>query len=398
MKALSYGLLLPYLALGIIGCGETQSDSSPIQVIVTVKSGPQLALVTPTSIVIAWRTGGLTTGRIEYGRDSSNPDMEKRDPAASREHVLELDELEPGTRYSYRLLAGERVLGGVREFSTAPADPEASVVFAVWGDSGVGNAAQFRVADAVLAHEPDLVLLTGDVIYGRGAPGEIDAFYFEPYRDLLDHIPFFPALGNHDVLVRGGQALLDALYLPRNDADGSEHFYSFDYGGVHFVALDSNQSLSSNSVQLRWFDRDLQRATALWRVVYFHHPLYSSSFHGSRVALRGDLGAVLDAHEVDLVLAGHDHDYERTFPIRGEALVDTKEEPDYEDPPGTIYVVTGGGGNGLYRSGRSFFTAYSESVHHFCLVEVEGATLILTAIRADGRRMDRVSIRKTSRR
>ncbi len=183
VKSLSYGLLLPYLALGIISCGETQSDSSPIQVVVTVKSGPQLALVTPTSIVIAWRTGGLTTGRVEYGRDSANLDRDKRDPAASREHVIELDELEPGTRYHYRLVVGERVLGGVREFSTAPADPEARVVFAVWGDSGVGSAAQFRVADEVLAHEPDLVLLTGDVIYGRGAPGEIDAFYFEPYRD-----------------------------------------------------------------------------------------------------------------------------------------------------------------------------------------------------------------------
>lgn len=211
----------------------------------------------------------------------------------------------------------------------------------------------------------------------------------------MDRIPFYPALGNHDVLTRGGEPLLEALYLPANDADGTERFYSFEHGDAHFVALDSNGSLEPGSVQRAWLEADLAAASATWLFVYFHHPPYSSSRHGSSVRLRESLGPLFDARGVDIVFVGHDHDYERTFPMAAGQTVDAASDPDYVDPGGTVYIVTGGGGRGLYGKGTSFFTAYSESSHHFVQVDVAGSTLTLQAARDDGAVIDRMTIAKS---
>jgi hypothetical protein len=127
----------------------------------------------------------------------------------------------------------------------------------------------------------------------------------------------------------------------------------------------------------------------------FHHPPYSSSHHGSDLQIRGSLGPLFDKHHVDLVLCGHDHDYERTFPLLAEQVVDANQEPSYTDPRGTVYVVTGGGGRSLYAAGTSFFTAKSQSIHHFTQVDVSGPTIHLRAIAFDGTLIDEAQITKS---
>jgi 3',5'-cyclic AMP phosphodiesterase CpdA len=201
-------------------------------------------------------------------------------------------------------------------------------------------------------------------------------------------------LGNHDVKTKGGKPLLDALYLPVNDQDGTERFYSFDYANVHFAGLNSNADMPPDSDQAIWLERDLAASPAVWKLVYFHHPLFSSSSHGSNLKLRQELEPLLDRHHVDLVLNGHDHDYERSFPLREAEVVDAAQEPDYLDPQGAVYVVTGGGGKDLYGKGKSYFTAQSESVHHFTRLEVNGFHLTLTAFRMDGSLLDHMTITK----
>src|SRR5204862_4503071 len=98
----------------------------------------------------------------------------------------------------------------------------------------------------------------------------------------------------------------------------------------------------------------------------------SSSRHGSRPDLQASLGPVFEGRHVDVVFNGHDHDYERTFPMVGTTPTDTAMEPDYVSPAGPVFVVSGGGGNDLYTSGTSVFTAKSESVHHVTVVDVAG--------------------------
>ncbi|MBK7973893.1 MAG: metallophosphoesterase [Deltaproteobacteria bacterium] len=237
------------------------------------------------------------------------------------------------------------------------------------------------------------VLHTGDIAYGAGTEQQVETRFLEPYEPLLDHIPLYASIGNHDAATGHGGPLLAALTLPTNDVDGGSLFYSFEWGAVHFVALDSNQPLAPGSAQLAWLDADLAAsAAATFRVVFFHHPPYSSSKNGSHQAVRAALSPVLDRHRVDLVFNGHDHVYERTLPMADGEVAEPSPGPDYVDAPGTIYVVTGGGGQNLYPAGTSDFTAVSESAFHFVEVEVSGAALTATAIRLDGSVLDRFTL------
>ncbi len=387
-----------FLALMVDACkssgggsgGAGQDQGAPPQ----ISRGPQLAQVSETSILIAWLSSKPALGSVEYGLDPSLG-LASSEGAPTGEHVLRLEGLLPGTRYHYRVLLDGAVESDGHTFDTAPADPSVPFRFAVFGDSGSGSRNQYDVAARVLEAGPVLVLIAGDVVYDAGRASEVDPHYFVPYANLVDRIPFYPALGNHDVSTQNGKPLLDALYLPVNDQDGSERYFSFDHANAHFVALDSTSNLLPGSPQRAWLDADLGRSAATWQFVYFHHPPYSSSQHGSSFAIRQSLGPIFDQHRVDVVFSGHDHDYERTYPLAREQVFGGENDPHYTDPEGTIYIVTGGGGRSLYSKGRSYFTAYSESAYHFTRVDVEGSTLAVRAIRRDGTVMDDVTVTKT---
>jgi 3',5'-cyclic AMP phosphodiesterase CpdA len=137
---------------------------------------------------------------------------------------------------------------------------------------------------------------------------------------------------------------------------------------VHFVALDTEADYSE---QMKWLERDLAANPLPWKVIYMHRPPYSSGAHGSDTTLRNKLAPLLKKYGVQLVLSGHDHDYERMKP-----------------QDGTAFVVTGGGGVGTKSVGKSSFTAFSEDVIHFVYVEVTADELTLHAIDATGRKFD----------
>lgn len=367
-----------------------QGQDTPLR----VSRGPQLAQVAPASIVIAWLSSRVALGTVEYGFDGSFGS--KRDsPSVGTEHVVRLEGLVAGARYVYRILLDGTPASEGHAFETAPADPAAPFRFVVFGDTGSGSANQAAVALRTLTAAPDLVLISGDVVYDSGASSELDPHYFVPFAGLIDHIPFYPALGNHDVISAKGSSLLGAVYLPVNDTDGTEQFFSFDYANAHFAAVNSSASLTPGSLQWSWLDSDLGRSQARWKIVYFHHPPYSSSSHGSSFGIRQSLTPLFDKHHVDLVFSGHDHDYERTFPMLREQVAGVDEEPSYSDPPGTIFVVTGGGGRSLYPNGKSYFTAFSASAYHITQVDIEASSLHLEAVRADGVVIDQMRITKT---
>jgi 3',5'-cyclic AMP phosphodiesterase CpdA len=144
---------------------------------------------------------------------------------------------------------------------------------------------------------------------------------------------------------------------------------------VHFVALDTEADYKT---QMTWLDADLEANQQPWKVIYMHRPPYSSGDHGSDTGLRNQLAPVVKRHGVQLVLAGHDHDYERILP-----------------QDGTTYVVTGGGGRGTYSVGKSSFTAFSDDVIHFVMGEVGPEEMTLHAIDATGREFDSVVIPRT---
>ncbi|MGD9092276.1 MAG: metallophosphoesterase [Anaerolineales bacterium] len=202
--------------------------------------------------------------------------------------------------------------------TAAPSDCRSDLRFAVIGDFGDAGQPEADVAALIHGWEVDLIVTTGDNNYTYGKARTIDrnigqyfADYIYPYKG--DYGPggtenrFFPVLGNHDWREESLQPHYDYFTLP-----GNERYYDFDWGPVHFFMLDSDphepDGRTKDSVQAAWFEKQIGSASAPWKLVFLHHPPYSSdSHHGSDLEMQwpfAELG-------VDAVFAGHAHLYER---------------------------------------------------------------------------------------
>src|SRR4029077_744059 len=129
---------------------------------------------------------------------------------------------------------------------------------------------------------------------------------------------------------------------------------------------------------------DLAASAALWKFVVFHHTIYSSGAHGSALALQANLVPLFDRYAVDIVFMGHDHDYERTLPLRANQVV--------APGAGTVYITTGGGGKEFRAVGTSVFTAHAETGSHFTRVAIAGGSLLVQMVRADGAIRDTMTL------
>ena len=204
--------------------------------------------------------------------------------------------------------------------------------FIAFGDSGGGGSDQTALRDQMATVPFDFMIHTGDIAYDGGTRAAFEERFFRVYADFLKYFPVFPASGNHEYDTEDAAPFREVFVLPENGGpEGIERWYSFDWGDVHFVALDSERT---GPVQAAWLDADLTANQLPWTIVYWHKPPFSSGEHGSDGASRAHFVPILEKHKVPLVLNGHDHDYERTTPQNG-----------------VTYVVTGGGGIGV-RGGR----------------------------------------------
>ena len=338
---------------------------------------PYVQNVSASSAVIAWVSEEPDSGLIEYGE---TPQLGRKgvDAQVGRRHAVTLPGLSPASTYYYQVTEPDGASEMAR-FHTAPEGEDSRFAFAVIGDSGRGRKNQLAVAALLERLKPDLMLHTGDVVYPSGEERHYDRRFFVPYGRLLKEVPIFPVLGNHDLERGNGAAYLNNFHLPRNDPRGTGRYYSFDWGNAHFVALNCElyheDSSGNPEEQKAWLERDLRETHQPWKIVYFHRPIYSSSKHGSDERIREDLEPVLIRQGVDLVFSGHDHAYERTRPISG-----------------VTYVLSGGGGKGLYPAGRSEWTAFSKSTHHAVVVRIDGERLSLEAVEPDGTVIDHADL------
>lgn len=186
-----------------------------------------------------------------------------------------------------------------------------SVRFAVIGDSGTGDSAQYDMGREMQAiHQTTdfgFVVMLGDNIYGGHSSNDFQKKFALPYKPLLDEgVKFYATLGNHDNTD-------EVSYAPFN-MEG-HRYYTFTKSNIQFFVLDSN---FMSADQLTWLRNELQKSTAEWKIAYFHHPLYSDGKrHGSDTDLRAVLEPVFEQYGVNVVLSGHDHVYERTTPQNG---------------------------------------------------------------------------------
>ncbi|MER7689471.1 metallophosphoesterase family protein [Streptomyces sp. NPDC097610] len=292
-----------------------------------------------------------------------------------------LDGLRPGTTYYYGVghdgfdPASPAHNSTVGSFRTAPANPE-KFVFTAFGDQGVSSAALAN-DKVLLRQKPAFHLHAGDICYadgtGRGKksdgfdPGYWDLF-LKQTEPVAKSVPWMVTTGNHDMEAwyspdgYGGQAARFSLPDSGFDPRTAPGVYSFTYGNVGVVALDANDvsyEIPANQgytggKQTKWLDRKLGelRASAAvdFIVVFFHHCAYSTSAHASDGGVRAAWLPLFAKHQVDLVINGHNHVYERTDAVKKGAVGRAVPVGGSTDPTrdGIVYVTAGGGGKDLY--------------------------------------------------
>jgi predicted phosphodiesterase len=371
--------------------------------------------LSPTDVkVIAWMTddtpGSFTVEVSLAGAEATqiiHPQRTRLQISEQQNYYLyaaKLSDLPLNNNIQYRVKLNDSTIAG-SSFLTRKT-PEQTIRFIVVGDLADGTPEQRFIAHQMAVAKPEFAVLCGDIVYPRGRLSEYMAKFWPVYNhpgpidsaageSLMQSVPFYVALGNHDTEEADLAKMPDAFaafyfFHPPLNGPGlgpwttpiigaSDQvkrfkaaavtagypnlcFYSFDNGPAHFLVLDSDAYLPLNNTVLRdWVRKDLASSDARWKFVIFHHPVVSAAAnHGSDQRMR--LWAPLfEEGGVDIVFTGHVHNYQRSKPlqfvphepipakttgkIRGTFAIDEKYDgKDQTDPRGVIYIVTGGGG------------------------------------------------------
>jgi hypothetical protein len=352
--------------------------------------------------------------------------------------------------------------------------------FVAFGDNSCGEVSDHAIAYHAYSAHPDFVMNTGDNVYSSGLDSEYARYFFPVYNaepmgpqtgaPLLRSVPYYSVIANHDVTGKDAQHRTvadfsrhpDALayytnwHYPLNgptptqptraigDAGAIAHFtacagprfpnmanYAFDYGDAHFLCLDSNVYVDPTDAALQaWIARDLDSTDAAWKFVVYHHPAFNVGFHHYREQHMRVLAPLFERHGVDLVLSGHEHNYQRTRPLRfapasdagakqinsGDRLVPgtftvdrTFDGRSVTKPDGILHIVTGAGGNHLYDpenndtpeswrhpedNNADYAARFLSDRHSLTVIDMDRRALLLTQIDERGHEIDRCRITK----
>ena len=245
---------------------------------------------------------------------------------------------------------------------------DGSVRFLVVGDTGTGTDKQQELADLMFRYRAafpyEFILMLGDNMYGSEKAADYKVKFEDVYKRLLDEkIKFYAALGNHD---ESNQRFYEAFNM------NGEEYYNFKKGSVSFYALNSNYM---DKKQVTWLEEKLSTDTSKWKVAFFHHPPYSSgSKHGSDDKLREVVEPIFVKHGVNVVLAGHEHFYERIKPQKG-----------------IYYFISGAGGklrSGDVKKGSPLTAKAFDKDMSFMLVEVVDDNMHFQVISRTGETVD----------
>lgn len=312
------------------------------------------------SITILWKTTTPTIhNEMHWGATPALGNITKEKgffPTSS--HAVTLRGLRANQQYYYTVVSAESE-SPLYRFWTA-SEYNQSIRFVVAGDTrgGWDNwQSTLLVSQGIERENPAFVFNTGDLVDdGNNIDDWMHFFTASPY---LHNSTFYPVLGNHENYAR--------FYFSFFSLPSNERWYSFENGPVHFIALDSNLRSRYRFAQYLWLLHELHTDSRQFTLVLFHHPPYSSGEeHGNSTWVQRLWVPLFEHYQVDVVLNGHDHDYERSI------------------VNGVTYIVTGGGGAPLYDVGHSPWTVYSEKTFHYCLFSVNTSTLTFEAKRPNG--------------
>ena len=369
-----------------------------------------------TTQTITWKTDADTAvGQVRYWQVMSGQPAGVQLADAQTEnvesnwgpfmlHTAVLKNLAPGTQYAYQVGADEE-WSTVSTFATAGWRSKAfrflifgdsqSIHYDTWSDT-LQQAYQAQPTAAFFINMGDLVDRGAD--YGQWYD------WFNAAAGVINRIPCMPLVGNHETYALPGGFTRPLLFtaqfkVPQNGPTGLQgQVYSFNYGDVHFVMLDTQigeeRSFTPDMLeeQKAWLAADLASVTQKWTLIFLHRPLYNHR-GGENTALRKALLPIIDQYHVDAVFSAHDHTYARSYPLyEGQIQADGRQ--------GTIHIATGRSGSKTYadsaKSELDDFFYNPQAEPNYLSVEVENENLTVRAYQADGSLIDEWRLEKVA--
>lgn len=439
------------------------------------------------SIVIAWQTYA-TPAEFKLSFGESRPDRQAEVamiPAQGKGKEFEgrnnysatLTGLKLGKKHVYRvILNGELLLEG---YFTTRKPRGSKIRFVSFGDNSFGDPSDRAIAYQSYQARPDFIMNTGDLVYNAGLDNEFARYFFPVYNadvasrqvgaPLLRSVPLYTVIANHDVegqdenhhpvadFKKSPDSLgyYSNLYLPSNGPEKPAHptpvigdedvlgrfyraagarfprqaNYSFDYGDAHFTCLDSNLYVDPTNPELQaWIESDLSSTDAPWKFVVYHHPAFNVGHEHYEVQHMRVLAPIFQRHGVQIVFSGHEHNYQRTRPLRftptdesqakmtngKKRLVPGAFEVDrafdgqsVTKANGIIHITTGAGGKHLYDpeqnghpgswlheedSNADYVVTMVSDRHSLTVVDIDGAKLTLRQVDEWGSEIDRITL------
>lgn len=395
-------LIFIFYALPLLAQG-TGATQAPDHLILTWTGNPS------TTQTITWRTDTtVQMGIVQYriGTSHSGKIQTKKatlsvfttDLGVSHLFTATLTGLVPGKTYSYRVGNGKN-WSSVHTFFTENLKTD-QFKFLIFGDSQSGSSDLIYKPWSVTLHnayqankDAKFLINMGDLVE-RGQESAHWNSWFDAAKGVIDTIPEMSVQGNHETYPWKKTPTRKPIYwlaqfnLPQNGPQGLKNqVYSYDYGPVHFVVLDSQEVEEKPGcgdileAQKAWLEKDLASSKAVWKIALFHKPPYDLKIACSNPEIKKAFCPIFDKYHVDLVFNAHDHGVSRTFPIKNDTLESKPSQ-------GTIYCIVGRSGSKCYRDlipkYWNTFLYDPQDQPNYLTVQISGKRLTINAVKQDG--------------
>lgn len=369
----------------VLGAGLSFSAMAQV-----VDRYPFVQRPTETTVTIAWRQAIASTATISYGLSPTTLNNTLTISTATQKPYFDLTGLQPATKYYYQCQSGT-FTSAVEYFYTADPKAQQQIDFLVYGDCGYNNTIQNTIAGLMEQEDSDFGIVVGDVDQNVG--DNYDEVFFGVYQDILKNECHFTCMGNHDTYADNGQTYIDVFYLPSNNPQNSERYYSFVWGDAKFIIIDPNIDYSVGSLQHNWILDELKCNEHKWLFVCFHQPPWSNCWspdyyipfspyflYQGNEDMRTVLVPYFEQYKVDFVLNGHSHCYQRgTY-------------------NGIKYLITGGAGSSLMDSNTNSNSPNIDTEifeNHYTIFDINGNTAGWRMINMSGVQRDSVYVTKS---
>ena len=375
--SIAFVLFLLPLLLGLVETTSPNPDIAPEGSFTEAAPahfvrGPTVNLVTNSSALIFWRTDVPMNATVDYGLEKLNLNLTVSNSTVVGDHRITLTGLAVGSRYYYQVTSSGTA-SDVYHFKTAPADGTEFKMI-VFGDNRpatdtapVQPQEYSDLVDLVVAEEPHIVIMTGDYVLGVTDDHSHNLDAWERFTNITDRLghyaPIYGVLGNHDTSAYTGTLHLEYFFDAFEMYDEPSPYFSFDYAGVHFTLLNSEEQYIEGRItgaQYDWLVDDLTNTTNSMKFVFAHQPLYPlrhirSALDRNMTEMKR-LQQLFEDKNVTLFAAGHDHLFDRLT------------------VNGVVHIIAGGAGAPLYS------TPWGGAFYHYLKVDVRSGQVNFTAI------------------